>query len=55
MNLAPQSTAAFDELIAALTEIRDGYVLSADRFTEEDPTQMTCQVVALDVLRAPAA
>jgi hypothetical protein len=34
MNPAPQSTAAFDELIAALTEIRDGYVLNPDRFTE---------------------
>jgi hypothetical protein len=34
MDLAPQTTAAFDELIAALTEIRDGYALSAERFTE---------------------
>jgi len=34
MDLAPQSTAAFDELIAALVEIRDGYVQSAERFTE---------------------
>ena len=28
MNRAPKSTAAFDELIAALQEIRDGYVLT---------------------------
>ncbi len=28
---ANESTAAFDELIAALTEVRDSYVLSADR------------------------
>ncbi len=35
MNRAPQSTEAFDELIAALTEIRDGYVLNEDRFTED--------------------
>ncbi len=35
MNLAPRSTAVFDELIAALTEIRDDYVLSEQRF--DDP------------------
>jgi Protein of unknown function (DUF1214) len=35
MNRAPKSTEAFDELIAALTEIRDGYVLNEDRFTED--------------------
>jgi len=34
MNLAPATTAAFDDLIAALTEIRDGYVLSTERFTD---------------------
>jgi len=34
MNRAPNSTAAFDDLIAALTEIRDGYVLSERRFTD---------------------
>jgi len=34
MNRAPRSTEAFDELIAALQEIRDGYVLNEDRFTE---------------------
>ncbi|MHB8467545.1 MAG: DUF1214 domain-containing protein [Acidimicrobiales bacterium] len=34
MDLAPKSTAAFDELIAALAEIRDGYVLSERRFTD---------------------
>lgn len=34
MNLAPKTTAAFDELIAALQLIRDGYVLSNERFTE---------------------
>ena len=32
MDLAPSSTAALDELIAALTEIRDGYL--QDRFTD---------------------
>jgi hypothetical protein len=35
MNRAPKSTEAFDELIAALQEIRDGYVLNEDRFTED--------------------
>jgi hypothetical protein len=35
MNRAPKSTEAFDELIAALTEIRDGYVLNEERFTED--------------------
>lgn len=34
MNLAPATTAAFDDLLAALAEIRDGYVLSAERFTD---------------------
>jgi hypothetical protein len=34
MNQAPLSTAAFDSLIASLTEIRDGYVLSKERFSE---------------------
>ena len=34
MNLAPRTTVVFDELIVTLTEIRDGYVLSADRFSE---------------------
>jgi len=34
MDRAPQSTAAFNDLIAALTEIRDGYVLSEQRFTD---------------------
>lgn len=34
MNLAPQTTVVFDELIAALTEIRNDYVLSAERFTD---------------------
>jgi len=35
VNHAPKSTEAFDELIAALQEIRDGYVLNEDRFTED--------------------
>ena len=35
MNRAPKSTAAFDELIAALQEIRDGYVLDEQRFTDD--------------------
>jgi hypothetical protein len=35
MSLAPQSTAAFDELLALLGEIRDEYVLSAGRFDDE--------------------
>jgi hypothetical protein len=34
MNRAPNSTAAFDDLIAALAEIRDGYVLNEERFTD---------------------
>jgi hypothetical protein len=34
VNHAPATTAVFDDLIAALTEIRDGYVLSENRFTE---------------------
>jgi hypothetical protein len=34
MNRAPNSTAAFDDLIAALMEIRDAYVLNEDRFTD---------------------
>ncbi len=35
MNRAPKTTEAFDELIALLGEIRDGYVLNEDRFTED--------------------
>jgi hypothetical protein len=35
VNHAPKSTAAFDDLIAALQEIRDGYVLDEDRFTDD--------------------
>ena len=35
MNRAPKTTAAFDELIALLAEIRDGYVLNEERFTED--------------------
>lgn len=34
MNHAPLSTAVFDDLIAALQEIRDAYVLSTERFPE---------------------
>ena len=34
MNHAPKSTAAFDELIALLQQIRDGYVLNEQRFTD---------------------
>lgn len=34
MNQAPKSTEALDELIAALQEIRDGYVLNEERFTD---------------------
>ena len=34
MNPAPKSTAAFDDLIAALTDIRDNYALSEERFTD---------------------
>lgn len=32
-NLAPQSTEVFDDLIAALTEIKEQYLLAPDRFT----------------------
>jgi hypothetical protein len=35
MNRAPKSTEAFDDLIAALQEIRDRYVLNEDRFTDD--------------------
>jgi hypothetical protein len=35
MNPVPRTTAAFDELLAALAEIRDGYVLSAERGFDE--------------------
>ena len=38
MNAAPKTTATFDSLIAALGEIRDRYVLDADRFT--DPVEV---------------
>ncbi|MCU1391726.1 MAG: hypothetical protein JWM34_154 [Ilumatobacteraceae bacterium] len=34
MNLAPLTTVVFDDLITTLTEIRDGYVLSPERFTD---------------------
>jgi hypothetical protein len=34
MNQAPQTTAAFDELIATLQLVRDGYVLNEERFTD---------------------
>jgi hypothetical protein len=34
-NRAPQTTAAFDELIALLGEVRDGYVLSSERFDDD--------------------
>jgi hypothetical protein len=34
MNLAPKTTAAFDELIASLQLIRDGYVLNDERFSD---------------------
>ena len=33
MNQAPKSTAVFDDLIAALGEIRDGYAINSERFT----------------------
>lgn len=33
-NPIPEATAQLDDLIAALTEIRDGYVLAADRWVE---------------------
>ena len=35
MNRAPKSTEAFDELVSALQEIRDGYVLDEQRFTDD--------------------
>lgn len=35
MSRAPRSTAAFDELIAALHEIKDGYVLAGERGLDE--------------------
>jgi len=35
VNRAPKTTEAFDDLIAALTEIRDGYVLNEERFTDD--------------------
>ena len=35
MNRAPKTTEAFDELIALLGEIRDGYVLNEDRFVDD--------------------
>ena len=35
MNRVPKSTEAFDELIAALQEIRDRYVLDEQRFTDD--------------------
>jgi hypothetical protein len=35
MTHAPQSTAAFDELLALLADVRDQYVLSSERFDEE--------------------
>jgi Protein of unknown function (DUF1214) len=35
VNRAPKSTAAFDELISLLGEIRDGYVLSTERFRDD--------------------
>jgi hypothetical protein len=34
MNQAPKTTAAFDELIATLQLIRDGYILNDERFTD---------------------
>jgi hypothetical protein len=34
MNPAPKTTEAFDELIATLQLVRDGYVLSDERFTD---------------------
>lgn len=34
MNLAPKTTAAFDELIASLQLIRDDYVLNNERFSD---------------------
>jgi hypothetical protein len=35
VNRAPKTTEAFDALIATLAEIRDGYVLNEDRFTDD--------------------
>ncbi|HEV8298435.1 MAG TPA: DUF1214 domain-containing protein [Acidimicrobiales bacterium] len=35
MDRAPESTTAFNELIALLGEMRDAYVLSPERFTDE--------------------
>jgi hypothetical protein len=35
MAHAPQSTAAFDELLALLGDVRDQYVRSAERFDDE--------------------
>ena len=35
MNRAPKTTEAFDELIALLAEIRDGYVLNEERFVDD--------------------
>lgn len=35
MTHAPESTAAYDELLALLAEVRDEYVLSTRRFTDE--------------------
>jgi hypothetical protein len=35
VNRAPKTTEAFDELIALLGEIRDGYVLNEDRFVDD--------------------
>lgn len=35
MNRAPKTTEAFDQLIATLAEIRDGYVLNEERFTDD--------------------
>lgn len=34
MDVAAESTAAFDELVTALQEIRDGYVRAPERFTD---------------------
>jgi len=35
VNRAPKTTEAFDQLIATLAEIRDGYVLNEERFTDD--------------------
>lgn len=37
-STAPQGTEAFDQLISLLTDIRDGYVLNAERFS--DPVEI---------------